>query len=118
MLVTMFIVFLRAVSADDCNAHMATHEAEPRFQCQADGCDFSCRALKTFKNHFRSVHLKESGPVYCCHLCDKKYNRGPCLGMHLRMVHKLERLPGHCRFRLVIGIRNMINKTEELIFFF
>lgn len=98
-------MFYSSKSAEDCNAHMATHDAEPRYQCEADNCDFSCRSMTTFKKHFKSAHLMENGPIYCCHLCDKKYNRGPCLGNHLRKMHKLEHPPGHTRFRYSFTLR-------------
>ncbi|XP_065226954.1 histone H4 transcription factor [Planococcus citri] len=105
-------------SAEDSNAHMATHDAEPRYQCEADNCDFSCRTMTTFKKHFKSVHLMENGPIYCCHLCDKKYNRGPRLGNHLRTKHQLEHPPGHTRFRYMENIdgyfRLQVERYESL----
>lgn len=94
-----FLARGRSVKADDCISHMSIHDTDPKYKCQAEGCKFACAALQTFNNHFRNVHLVVDGPVYCCHLCDKKYKRGTLLGKHLRAVHKLERPPGHSRFR-------------------
>ena len=44
------------------------------------------------------VHEKE-GPSYCCHLCERKFNRGYYLTKHLKKIHSYSWPSGHSRFR-------------------
>ena len=90
---------------------MATHENEPKYKCEVNDCNYSCRSVITLKKHFNSTHLRTAAPIYQCHLCEKEYNRGPSLGTHLRTVHKLERLPGHSRFRCVQSFEKLTRIT-------
>jgi hypothetical protein len=81
----------------DVTGHFRVH-TDVEQKCSEPDCDFSCRAQSTMKMHYLRQHTS-SDPVYVCHLCDKRYNRGAYLTKHLIRVHNFSWPSGHSRFR-------------------
>ncbi|XP_066993920.2 histone H4 transcription factor isoform X2 [Anabrus simplex] len=83
----------------DMKQHLNTHIAEPLYHCNAEDCDYSCRSLYGISKHFRRVHEGNDEPLYCCHICDERFERGAKLTNHLFECHSFRWPSGHVRFR-------------------
>ncbi|XP_032832198.1 histone H4 transcription factor isoform X1 [Petromyzon marinus] len=83
----------------DLHRHMETHTTGKPHRCDAPGCDFSARTLKTVRQHYRRVHQGAAAACYKCHCCEKVFSRGSILTRHLRVAHRFLWPPGYPRFR-------------------
>lgn len=82
----------------DMEKHLKIHYPGPFYRCEEQGCRFSCRSANVFRRHRDRSHLGTDEAMYCCHICDNRYQRGSLLTRHLLSKHKLCRPSGHSRF--------------------
>eukprot|EP00092_Neocalanus_flemingeri_P023352 GFUD01025318.1.p1 GENE.GFUD01025318.1~~GFUD01025318.1.p1 ORF type:complete len:625 (-),score=155.76 GFUD01025318.1:86-1960(-) len=88
----------RGKTPADVKSHLRVHYKEVEMKCPEEGCQFSCRAKITMKQHHLAVHTKNL-PLYACHLCEMRYDRGAYLTKHLVKTHSFSWPSGHSRFR-------------------
>ncbi|XP_049764763.1 histone H4 transcription factor [Schistocerca cancellata] len=89
----------RAKTLADIRVHMHTHFSGNLYHCSVEGCNVSCRSRVGMKKHIARVHEGQHEPLYCCHLCDRQYQRGASLTKHVFREHDLRWPSGHKRFR-------------------
>ena len=82
----------------DIKSHLRVHYNDVRVKCPEPGCDFSCRAKITLKQHQQTVH-SDNEPKYTCHVCEERYFKGSDLTKHLVKAHSFTMPSGHSRFR-------------------
>ena len=90
----------RGKTMADIKSHIRVHYSEVKVTCPEPGCDFSCRAKITLKQHHQTVH-SDNAPKYACHVCDEKYFKGSDLTKHLVKAHSFSTPSGHSRFRYI-----------------
>ncbi|KAM4619977.1 histone H4 transcription factor isoform 2-T2 [Polymixia lowei] len=83
----------------DLRKHLDTHSIEPAYRCDAAGCGFTSRTLRTMKIHHKREHEGDFVARYKCHVCDQCFTRGNNLTIHLRKKHQFKWPSGHPRFR-------------------
>lgn len=83
----------------DMKNHLNTHCSDPIYRCQQEGCGFSCRSSYGLRRHYDKFHRGNDEPLYCCHICDDRFQRGSLLTRHLFTHHGFRWPSGHCRFR-------------------
>jgi len=88
----------RGKTSGDIKSHLRIHYNEVEMKCPQEDCQFTCRAKMTMKQHHLSVHT-DTLPMYACHLCDMRYDRGAYLTKHLTKTHSFSWPSGHSRFR-------------------
>ncbi|KAJ9576162.1 hypothetical protein L9F63_006984 [Diploptera punctata] len=88
-----------AKSQYDMKHHVTTHYSEELCRCGEEGCGFSCRSTYALNKHYRKDHQGDDQPLYCCHICEEKFERGSILTKHLFSKHCFRWPSGHCRFR-------------------
>ena len=81
----------------DIKSHLRVHYNDVKVKCPEEGCDFSCRAKITLKQHLQSVH-SDNEPMYACHVCEERYYKGSDLTKHLVKAHSYTTPSGHSRF--------------------
>lgn len=89
----------RAKTLQIIRGHMNKHFSGNLYHCSIEGCDFSCRSRVGMKKHISRVHEGQHEPLYCCHLCDRRFQRGASLTKHVFREHDLRWPSGHKRFR-------------------
>ena len=82
----------------DIKSHLRVHYNDVRVKCPEPGCDFSCRAKITLKQHLQTVH-SDNEPKYSCHVCEERFFKGSDLTKHLVKGHSFTMPSGHSRFR-------------------
>jgi len=88
----------RGKTMADIKSHLRVHYNEVKVTCPEEGCDFTCRAKITLKQHLQAAH-SDNLPKYVCHVCDEKYFKGSDLTKHLVKAHAYSTPSGHSRFR-------------------
>lgn len=88
-----------AKTQHDMKQHMNTHCSDSLYHCVEEGCGFSCRSAFGLSKHYRKDHRGDDEPMYCCHICDERFERGAILTRHLFIKHSFRWPSGHCRFR-------------------
>lgn len=88
----------RGKTPADIKSHLRIHYNEVEMKCPEQDCEFTCRAKMTMKQHHSSVHTG-SLPMYACHLCEVRFDRGAYLTKHLTKTHSFSWPSGHSRFR-------------------
>ncbi|CAL8364968.1 unnamed protein product [Lota lota] len=83
----------------DLRKHLDTHTSEPAYRCDAAGCTYTARTVRTMKIHYKREHEGDFVPRYKCHVCDQCFTRGNNLTVHLRKKHQFKWPSGHPRFR-------------------
>lgn len=104
--------------------HYQTHISQNYWVCEQANCNFSCRSKNGLNAHYTKVHT-ESPQEYRCHICDKRYNRGASLTVHLKRAHSYRWASGQSRFRYIKdenGVRRLqtvryesMEVTEQVI---
>ncbi|XP_046400207.1 histone H4 transcription factor [Ischnura elegans] len=89
----------RGKTQSDLACHQRAHLPDGFYKCTEEGCDFSARTPFTLSWHYRKVHANQVHPMYCCHICDRRYGRGHNLTQHLLNSHSFQWPSGHSRFR-------------------
>jgi hypothetical protein len=83
----------------DMKSHLTRHCSGQLYRCEEQGCGFSYRSAYGLRKHHDRCHLGIDEPMYCCHICDDRFQRGSLLTSHLLSKHNLCRPSGHCRFK-------------------
>ncbi|KAG7252109.1 hypothetical protein CRUP_024044, partial [Coryphaenoides rupestris] len=89
----------------DLRKHLDTHTSEPAYCCDAGGCTYTARTVRTMKIHYKREH--------------ECFTRGNNLTVHLRKKHQFKWPSGHPRFRytspllLLLLLLLLLNDTSE-----
>lgn len=70
------------------NAHMQSHESEPRFCCEACGQQF--RVEVHLERHINRKHKPPPERTHVCPHCSKRFTHGYKLNWHVRVYHELQ----------------------------
>lgn len=89
----------RGKTHHDMKKHLNRHRSDLLYCCEEEGCGFLCRSAYGLRRHCDRCHLGREQPLYCCHICDSRFQRGSLLTRHLLAKHSICRPSGHCRFR-------------------
>ena len=84
-------------------------------KCPQQDCQFTCRAKVTMKQHHQSVHT-DNQPMYACHLCEMRYDRGAYLTKHLTKTHSFTWPSGHSRFRYTKDSTSGLHRLQTIRF--
>ena len=99
----------------DIKSHLRVHYNDVKVKCPEEGCDFSCRAKITLKQHLQSVH-SDNEPMYACHVCEERYYKGSDLTKHLVKAHSFTMPSGHSRFRYIRDEATGVHRLQTIRF--